>query len=239
MRLNSYFYKDTKSDWMSHLSENFLKGAKDYRYLLDRNYPQKSIVKLVGDRYQLRSVERTMLFRGIGSHEKSKLRKQKIIVELPVQAVIYIDGYNAIRTVGSYLSGKTVFVSTDSFLRDAAEMHRSTLREKILTQTLNLLFDYLLDNKVRKLTVFLDQPISKSGELASNLNKLINENGFYGEATTVHSPDHHLKKVEEGIVCTADSVIIDECKVPVFDLARAILESKYQPAFIDFTALPD
>jgi hypothetical protein len=222
---------------MTHLSDDFLQAAKDYRYLLEMEYSPKSILKLVGDRYQLRSVERSMLNRGIVSTDKSLFRQKKLTSELAAESALYIDGYNVIRTVGSYLLGKTLFISTDGLLRDAAEMHRTTLKEKILVQTLTLLFDYLLFQKVRQIIIYLDQPISKSGELASELNDRINQHDLEGKALTVHSPDHHLKKVQNGIVCTADSVIVDECQVPVFDLARSILDINYQPDLIELNEL--
>jgi len=47
------------------LSDGFFQAVCDYRYLLGHGYPQKSILKLVGDRYALPSHERVMLYRGL------------------------------------------------------------------------------------------------------------------------------------------------------------------------------
>ncbi|HHN48821.1 MAG TPA: DUF434 domain-containing protein, partial [Bacteroidales bacterium] len=42
---------------MKTLSDNFLQSAADYLYFLNRNYPQKALIKLIGDRYQLSGTE--------------------------------------------------------------------------------------------------------------------------------------------------------------------------------------
>jgi hypothetical protein len=218
---------------MQKLTGEFKKAAKDYLYLLEKGYPQKSILKLVGDRYQLHAVERSILYRGIVPESLCETRLAKLTNALAEGEMVGIDGYNVVRTVGSYLLGKTVFISSDGFVRDAAEMHRAILKGKPLNQSIQLLLKFLQDRKVGFTTIYLDEPISKSGELAARLNESMPGLGLSGEAKPVHSPDHHLKKVNVGVICTADSIIIDECKVPVFDLARAILEENYSPDWID------
>lgn len=217
---------------MVTLSENFLKATTDYLFLLEKAYPQKSILKLVGDKYQLDRIERSVLFRGITTNKNCQLRLNKGINRLKNGAKLFIDGYNVIRTIGSYLIGQVLFISMDGFLRDASEMHRIILKSKVLNQVLNLLVDYLAISKVSEITIYLDEPISKSGELASDLNKRLINKSIDGLALTVHSPDHFLKEVKAGIICTADSAIIDHCEVKVFDLAKAVLEFNFHPEFI-------
>lgn len=219
---------------MMILSKHFAIAVNDYLFLLEKAYPQKTILKIVGDKYQLAGVERSILFRGIATREKCRLRKSRNIRILKPGSSLFIDGYNVIRTIGSYLSGKTVFISMDGFLRDAAEMHRSVLREKVLNQSINLMFEFLNKSQLSKATIYLDEPISKSGELASILNNKLLKSGIDGDALTVHSPDHYLKEVNEGFICTADSAVIDNCQVKVYDLAKAILILNFKPDFINF-----
>lgn len=220
---------------MNQLQHSFIEAISDYLYLLEHNYSQKSILKLVGDRYQLKGQERSMLFRGVQTNTECESRKEKQLIKPEKKDKLYIDGYNIIRTIGSYLLGKTLFISMDGFLRDASEMHRATLNNKTLKQTLKLIFEYFDHLETEHVEVFLDQPISKSGELASELNKRFSLIDLDGLATTVHSPDYHLKQIHDGIVCTADSNIIDSSKVKVFDLAKATLDFNFHPEFIDLT----
>ncbi len=46
-------------------TEKFKDAVRDYRFLLDRSYPQKASIKLVGDRNQLTGQERSLLYRGV------------------------------------------------------------------------------------------------------------------------------------------------------------------------------
>lgn len=219
---------------MFPLSPNFEKAVADYLYLLEKGYPQKSILKIVGDRYQLVSTERSMLYRGVVTSADRELRKEKKPEQLHEGVMLTVDGYNVIRTVGSYLLGRPVFIAMDGFLRDAAEMHRSTLKKKVLDRTLDLLINYLYSVQPAEVMVYLDEPVSKSGDLASRLNETFEQNNITGSALTAHSPDHHLKAVTQGIICTADSAIIDAAQVPVFDLAKALLDRKFHPEFLCF-----
>ena len=219
---------------MFSLSPNFEKAVADYLYLLEKGYPQKTILKIVGDRYQLISVERSMLYRGVVTKGERDLRRTKKLGNLPSGASLNIDGYNVIRTTGSYLLGKPVFIAMDGFLRDAAEMHRSTLKKKILDRTLEMLINYLVSVAPQNVVIYLDEPVSKSGDLASRLKELFEQNGLKGNALTVHSPDHHLKAVSQGVICTADSAVIDQSNTKVFDLARAVLDSVFEPEYVTF-----
>ena len=214
------------------LSDLFQEAVTDYLYLIERNYSQKQVLKLVGDKYQLTGEERSVLFRGVVRSADCISRKKKQLSKVPDGSTLIIDGYNVIRTIGTYLLGRLLFVSMDGFLRDASEMHRSTLKSSILDKCLDLLFDFFVKHDPREVKIYLDEPVSKSGELASGMNKLLKKYGLHGEALTVPSPDYELKQVNSGIVCTADSAIIDNCKVPVFDLAYAILKDIYSPEFI-------
>ncbi len=219
---------------MKELSEQFNQALAEYLFLREREYSQTSILKLVSDHHQLSGEERSMLLRGIHPKSDYDHRKSKSINELPDDCQIFIDGYNVIRTIGSYFLGKTLFISMDGFLRDASEMHRKILPTDIRNRCLDLIINYLKVKQPKTVLIYLDSPVSKSGELAALINKQIVETGLKGEATTVHSPDHHLKKVNKGIICTADSSIIDNGLVKVFDLAFAILTTNYQPDFINF-----
>ncbi len=100
---------------MIELSKTFSEAASDYLFLLEKQYPKKSILKLVGDKYQLTGEERSVLFRGIHQPELCELRKNKLVTTLESSKPLFVDGYNVIRTIGSYLLGKTVFYSTDEF----------------------------------------------------------------------------------------------------------------------------
>jgi hypothetical protein len=219
---------------MKALRSEFLEAAKDYIYFLDRHYPQKALIKLIGDRYQLSGTERSMLFRGIWASEEASLRKQKLaephnLISQPIS----IDTYNMLITIASYLNGNVVFISNDHFLRDASEIHGKVFRNELLERALNLTFEYLNECKLSGIRFLIDSPVSHSGKLCAQINQMIAESNLQGSAETHQSPDYLLKNTLEGIIATSDSTIIDKTCLPVFDLPRHVLQHHFSPAFID------
>lgn len=208
---------------------NFLKALEDYLYLLDRNYPQKSLLKMVGDHYGLRADERSLLFRGSAPQQLLEHRKNKKINILPENSTLTIDGFNIYRTVGSYLNGNFVFEGMDGFLRDASELHRQKLKKEVLESVADLVVNFLKDKKCKEAHFYFDTPISHSGDLVNHLLHKMQETKLYGTADTSFSPDHILKETKTGLICTSDSNIIDQSKVKVYDLSKAVLEHHFEP----------
>ena len=217
------------------LSENFNIAIKDYKYFLERKYPQKSILKLVGDKYLLTGKERAMLFRGITTNEKIKKRKNILVKNNKSikGKSLHIDAYNVLITIGSYLNGSLVFIGNDDFLRDASELHGKIFRDKLVTRAVNLTLEYLKMQRVKSADFYLDEPVSKSGELCSEIRKCLYKNNISGDAQTCNSPDYILKNIDNGIVCSSDSTIIDNSNVGVFDLARKVILFHFNPIFVD------
>lgn len=208
---------------------NFLKALTDYLYLLDRRYSQKSILKLVGDHYALSADERALLFRGSAKHKYIELRNKKKINVLPESSRLTVDGFNVFRTVGSYLNGNFVFEGMDGFLRDASELHRQKLNREVLERATDLIINFLKHKKCERVSFYFDTPISHSGDLTHHLIEKMEEASLAGTAETAFSPDHILKKIEAGIICTSDSNIIDQSKVQVYDLSKGVLEYHFDP----------
>lgn len=211
------------------ISEKFYEAVADYLYLLERNYPSKSMLKLVGDKYALPSHERVMLYRGLATDSMLKIRRHKQVLHLTVAMPVFIDGFNVCRTIGSYLNGNFIFEGMDGFLRDVSELHRKKLSWPILERALRLIILFLKSNSAGEVCFYFDKPISHSGKMVELCHDFLKEYHLKGSAETVFSPDYCLTEVKSGIVCTADSHIIDQSKVSVFDLARAVLNTNFNP----------
>ncbi len=216
------------------LSEHFFRAVCDYRYLLERDYPQKSILKIVGDRFALASHERVMLYRGLTTKRQISLRQQKMINALPVHAEVTLDGFNVCRTVGSYLNGNPVFVGMDGFLRDVSELHRKKLKWEILERSMTLILEFLRKKNVSHIHFYFDTPISHSGKMCEMTRRKMLKLELIGEAETAFSPDHELITVQKGVICSADSNIIENAQVKVFDLANQLLRKEFSAQVFSF-----
>ncbi|MCF8232433.1 MAG: DUF434 domain-containing protein [Bacteroidales bacterium] len=212
-------------------SDNFKEAVQDYLWLLNKNYPQKKVLTLVGDRYRLLKTERSILYRGISptteaaKHQK-KLRKLK---EKPAET-LHVDMLNVLITVVSYLAGKPVFICSDGWLRDAAEMHAGIIAPHLLEKGIDLLLNFALDKTEVKSVWYIDQK-AEAGKEA--LQFLENKNKDHIQVYATESADHILKKVEEGALATSDTQLLAKSPCPVIDLPRELLEDYYSPDFID------
>ena len=162
----------TINDNQMTFTKNFLNAINDYQYLLDKKYPQKAIIKIICDRYSLSSIERTILFRGITSQENAKIRQIKITNKENVKNnILYVDAYNVLITISSYLFGNVVFVANDNFLRDASEVHGKVFRYNFFKRSVGLIIEYLKILEPKETIFYLDNPVSYSGELSGFLNE--------------------------------------------------------------------
>jgi hypothetical protein len=211
------------------MSLRFREAAHDFQYLLDHKYSQRSILKLIGDRYALTSTERSALYRGISSTEEARGRCSKLAdPEFVNNNILNIDGYNVLITIGSYLNGNLVFISTDRLVRDASEIHGKAFRNEIFNKAILLIFSYLHTVHPAIVNFYFDKPVSHSGELCEKINILLNHYRIEGSATTLPSPDHYLKTLDEGLIATSDSSIVDRCKTKIIDLPRVVIEYHFK-----------
>jgi hypothetical protein len=215
-------------------TKHFTTAVEDYLFLLERCYPQKTILKMVGDRYALSGVERTMLFRGVTTRVTALERKEKLAAchELTGN-LLHLDGINILLTLGSYLNGSMVFIGTDGVLRDASEVHGKVFRTDLLNRASGLLAGFLATIRPAETRVYVDSPAATARSAAKALLQNLQEHELAFTIIEDVSPDHLIKKAETGFIATSDSMIIDIARVKTCDLARQCLEHHFSPEFTD------
>src|SRR4030042_431958 len=87
-------------------------SAKDFRFLLNRGYPRKAALQLVGNRYGLTADERHLLHRGVFSDEDAKSRREKKVhLAGMMNENLAIDGYNVLITIEAGISGRPLVLA--------------------------------------------------------------------------------------------------------------------------------
>lgn len=210
----------------------FREAVQDYHFLLCKGYPEKASLNLIAGHYSLSREQRIILYRGIADSESAEKRRKKLTDSLH-EAGLALDGYNVFLTITNYLYGRPLFIGNDGMLRDTGEVFGSVIHDDIFFKSIDMLFSYLCEIKISSCLIYLDKPVSRSGELSQYLKEKMVSCGLSGDAETVKSPDYLLKRIQDKIVCTSDSVIIDKTQGKICDLPRLILKSNYNTAFID------
>jgi hypothetical protein len=208
------------------INDEFIRAARDFAYLMNQQYPRKTILKIVGDRYMLNTFQRILLNRGIFRDEDIRLRIQKTVSNIDSQAVC-IDAYNVFFTISNYLLGRIVFFSNDRFLRDAGEVYGKLNKDPVFIRAIDLTMNYLKKIGPANVEFLLDKPVSHSAELAGKLRASLEKESIPGNAQIDKNPDDVLIRQSSGIIASSDSDILDETELPIVDLAHLVLAENF------------
>jgi hypothetical protein len=208
------------------INDEFIKAARDFAYLMNQQYPRKTILKIVGDRYLLNTFQRILLSRGIFREDDIRRRIRRTVRHIGSRSVS-IDAYNVLFTISNYLLGRMVFVSNDGFLRDAGEVYGKLHRDPVFARAITMTMNYLKKTGPAHVAFLLDKPISYSAELAGKLRADLEGEMIPGDAQVDKNPDAVLIRQSSGIIATSDSDILDETELPVVDLAHLVLSDSF------------
>ncbi|MBW6460296.1 MAG: DUF434 domain-containing protein [Bacteroidales bacterium] len=229
------------------ITDNFRQAMQDYIFLLEKKYPEKTILNLVSTRYALNHFERSILYRGITTHKTAEERKKRLLVlnnsdqkqetRNPEPFPLQIDLFNVLFTIAAYLRGFPVYLSNDGIVRDASESHDCTGWAEHLEKALHMVLQDLEKNYSSRTIFYIDSPMPLCShfeeiiiEAAKNLKSLI-------EIIRDESPDHLLRNATEGILATSDSTIIDKSLLRVFDIPRYLLEKRFGAKLLRLDAI--
>lgn len=214
--------------------DKVIAASRDYLYLKRRGYSIKSVLNIVGNRFQLNNDERNVLYRGFFTKKEKRRQMSKLLNERNINgSLLEIDGFNQLITIESYRTGRFVFKATDGIVRDTASVYRSYKITDITVEVLHILIKNLRYLRLKEAKFYFDKPVSHSGELCVLINELMRKHHLAGNARTVLSPDYVLKNA--GFVATSDSVIMPEAK-GIFDLAGWLIARVWRSKLVDFSA---
>lgn len=206
-------------------SKNLQKAAEDFRYLLNKGYPRKAALELVGNRYGLTSDDRHLLHRGVFSNSDSKSRQKKTISIKEVQNKdLAIDGHNIVITIEAGLSGRPLISGDDGFIRDISGLSGSFRKTETTEKAIQFIIHAIKKIKPRHTLFLFDAPISMSGKLAQEVRSWLKKENLSGDAMAVKVPEKILIGFP-GVIATSDTAIIDQSK-KVLNLAGYILKKR-------------
>jgi hypothetical protein len=203
-------------------------GITDLRYLLGRGYNRESALRLIGDKYQLGTPERSLLFRCVYDPATVQENRSKIHpVEDLATAQVTVDGYNTVITVESYLLGLPVVLSDDGVVRDISEVHRKHRMTPTTVEALRKIANLLSSVRPSSAFFLYDAQVSRSGELCEKTREILNDLGVEGIAQTTRSADRDVLR-SGGFICSSDYALIRKAE-KVVDLAGTLIRrANYQ-----------
>jgi hypothetical protein len=191
--------------------EKLLLALEDMYYLLSKDYPPRSTLALVGNRYRLRQRQILALQGMACSAQDIENRKQK---ELPADSIrgktIYLDGFNVVIILETLLSGGYVFKGLDGCYRDISSVHGSYKRVKQTEEVLIIAGKAFQELGAEQVIWLFDAPVSNSGRIKSLCYEIAEEHGFALDIYLDNAPDKFLV-AEDRLVVSSDAWILNNC----------------------------
>jgi hypothetical protein len=198
-------------------------AVTDLSWLRTRGYAERSAIKLVGDRYQLRQRQRVAVGRcACGDAARSARAARKVDAAAVAGEKLVIDGLNVITTLEVALAGGVLLIGRDGCLRDMASFHGSYRLVQETERAVDILVALVQTMSPAEAVVYLDRPVSNSGRLAALIERAASTSGSKLRAMTWDGVDQTLKR-STAVVATADSAILDACG-PWLGLANMAIE---------------
>jgi len=198
-------------------------AVADLSWLRSRGYSDTSAVKLVGDRYQLRSRQRIAARRCACSDQAMQKRaSRRCEPETMEGRSLLIDGLNVITTIEVALAHAVLLIGRDDCMRDMASFRGSYRLVEETERAVGILVEVVSSMRASEVIVCIDRPVSNSGRLAEIVRKTAAAKRCRIEARTADSVDETLK-ASTAVVATADSAILDQCG-EWLNLARFAIE---------------
>lgn len=205
--------------------EALWEAAAELRFLLAKGYPRTGALTFVGNHHQLPKDQRNILMRGVHPDNEASARRGKLIPpEMIKGRPVGVDGHNILITLESALKGLPLIDCDDGLIRDVSGTFSNYAPSDLTETALDLALDHLMAKGAGSVVFYLDAPLSRSGEMATQINAVLAGRGIMGRAFAVPGPDSVLATFK-GLVATSDSALIDRAAEPL-DLAGAVIREK-------------
>ena len=154
-------------------------AAIDYRYLLDRGYPQKQALDLVASRYGLSQEYKLALYRCVHTSELSARVREKIISLDDVHRYggIVIDFYNVTLTILAAYLHQPVFLCDDCLVRDVRGSKVKHEEREAFMEIVKLLSEVIACYGIKHVVVVADRRVSWSAMHVEYLRSLLEKKG--------------------------------------------------------------
>lgn len=212
-------------------------AAADFFFLLNKFYPRAAALELVGNRYALDALERMVLSRGLFSQQEALGRLQKREPGPGWQIkLLVVDGHNVQITLESFLEGRPLLKANDGALRDlAGQSYRFRLTETS-NMAMDMMFRFFEEFTPREVLFLFDEPMSRSGELASIYRDRLMRAGISGRALAVPVPEREFP-YDICVAASSDRAVLDSSSRWI-DLACLIIDCLGAPRITaDFSGI--
>ncbi len=206
-------------------------AASELSWLLSRGDQNRSALKLVGDRHNLRERQRLAVSRAACAEEDCARRRASLVSEAEVAGeALVVDGFNLVILLEAALSGGVLVRGRDGCVRDLSSVHGSYRAVEETERAVMLAGEALERLAPASVLWLLDSPVSNSGRLAARVRETATARGWPWEVRVEFNPDREIVR-SNLVAVTSDSNVLDGV-ARWLNLGRAIVEKYVEGAWL-------
>lgn len=209
-------------------------ASKHVCYLINEGYDLKTALTFVGNHFCLSARQRLAVMRSVATDVQLQDRRNKQIAVSQLQdQTVYLDGFNIIITLEVLASHSPLFIGMDGAVRDLAALRGSYRLISETTDAVTQMLCVLQSTGVKKIVIFLDEPVSNSGRLKMRIadtnercriavsdvrspgkgtGRSYSRSAVWPELDIQILRDVDRQLYDREYVITSDSVILDHCR---------------------------
>jgi hypothetical protein len=199
-------------------------AVRDLRYLLDRGYPRESALNFVANHFRLDRCQRHLLARCVFSWREAREHRRKLVGMKEVRGKwLAVDGYNVLITVEAVVGGEPVVRCDDGIIRDLSGVFGKYRIGRRTWAAVEEIIETIERARPARVTILFDSQVSRSGELAGEVARRMEEKGLNGEAGAERDVDRRV--AEADVSASSDRGVIGRAR-SVWDLPACILRRR-------------
>lgn len=185
-------------------------AIEEVSWLLGRGYPMDLAVRAAGDHHQLPARARICVSRAACAPVVAKARHAKSIPSTALRAkTVDLDAFNIVVSLEVARGTGLLFRCPDQALRDLAGLRGSYKPVEATQAAVETLVQWFADHSVDELRVWIDEPLSNSGQIRRMFHDAsLRYSSMKTQVTLVRDADKAMAGQE--IVVSADAVVIDQ-----------------------------
>ncbi|MEM1622717.1 MAG: DUF434 domain-containing protein [Sulfolobales archaeon] len=199
------------------LRSEVIEAARDYRYLLNRGFPQKASLDFISANYNLTAVERSLLLRCVHRAADSEAVKKKVVHSVRDLELV-VDGYNVILTVTSAIEGLPLFLCDDGFVRDLRSSYVKNFETPAVKEAMRYVARAISALGTRSSLVVLDKNVSWSAKHAELIRRSFGIN-------VAMAAKADIAVIGSGKVVSSSDFVILLRSEKVYDLAQFVIRN--------------
>ncbi len=217
-----------------------IEAAKDYRYLLDRGYPQ-SVLDIICARYLIDSKLRSALYRSVHSGRDAQTIRSKLCCSATEcsSSTLVLDLFNVMITIVAAMKGEPIFLGDDCLARDIRGSKIRRGEEELALKALEVIIDIVRRAGFRRVIAIGDKNVKFSAMYAHILGRELSRYSIDYSYELCNKSDSRIIELGQELPVASSDIVIVKSVLKVYPLTTLAMRILGVSTELDFAYILD